>query len=140
MATRLPGIAEVCYMPAEHIPPYADMAAMAGASVEVFYPVTTIAIEGEAECSASMTNENNGQEETATLSFRTVEELPHDYALAILIRDVNGQWWLLGAREAPGIKLTRERSLGTPSGNAAVITYSAEYSGRRALVRCNLFR
>lgn len=138
--TKLPGIVEICHMPSKFLPAFVDMAVMAKAQVSVFYPVTTIEHIGDAECSATETNENNGMEESTTLSFRSLEFLPNELPLAFLVRDVNSQWWLIGAKEAPGVLIRREQSLGVPSGNAAVNNYTIEYTGKKSLIPCLLFR
>lgn len=118
----MPGIAEVWMMKAEDLQRGVIQSHIAGLEVTVLAPKQQLESFSDAACEVETSWENNAQKEKATLQFSTSSIVKQRKDLAWLIKDVTGQWWLLGSKEQPWPAMTVARNLGSPGSERAVRT------------------
>lgn len=130
---NMPGIVEVRHLKPEDVTPDVVSSFLAGVPAAVFADGTRVSLEGEPTCQAVEEHSNNGRIEKATLTFMTTEDVPRAGAVW-MIRQANGEWWLIGRREPvyPTVKVTT--NTGVPGGDRAVKTVTVEYQGFKALI------
>ena len=134
MKTSLPGISNIAVIGCEYLPEQVEMKALVGITTGVYESVTEICLSGAATCICESEYDNHAQVEKATLTFFSTDDLPVRRVLAFLILDANGQWWLLGHREAPYPTVRRSQHTGTPADERAIYTYEVSMIGRKALI------
>ena len=140
----LPGILNVWYVETRQLPD--DVIYRAVAGIPVAMPVQPISIyfKGEAVCEVEESYDNrsalgtlrsskNCQMEKAKLTFTTLDEVPTRLSLAFLIRTVNNEQYIIGAKERPYPTVKVSRSTGSPDGDAAARRYEVSFTGRKAL-------
>ena len=129
----LPGILNVWYVETRQLPD--DVIYRAVAGIPVAMPVQPISIffKGEAVCEVEESYDNNCQMEKAKLTFTTLDEVPTRLNLAFLIRTVNNELYIIGAKERPYPTVKVSRSTGSPDGDAAARRYEVSFTGRKAL-------
>ena len=129
----LPGILNVWYVETKELPDNVIYSAVAG--IPVAMPVQPISIffKGEAVCEVEESYDNNCQMEKAKLTFTALSEVPTRLHLAFLIRTVNDELYIIGAKERPYPTVKVSRSTGSPDGDAAARRYEVSFTGRKAL-------
>ena len=129
----LPGILNVWYVETKDLPD--DVIYRAVAGIPVAMPVQPISIffKGEAVCEVEESYDNNCQMEKAKLTFTAIDEVPTRLHLAFLIRTVNDELYIIGAKERPYPTVKVSRSTGSPDGDAAARRYEVSFTGRKAL-------
>lgn len=134
MKPSLPGISRIAYLGCVNVPEHIEMKSLVGIPSGVYDMITEICFSGTPTCVCESEYDNHAQVEKATLTFYSTDDLPIRHALAFLALDANGQWWLLGHREAPYPTIRRTQQTGTPADERAVYTYEVSLIGRKALI------
>ena len=130
---NLPGIVEVSYLDPSQISPGIIGKYLAGVPVSVFADGISMPLHGEVTCQAADEHSNNGRTERVTLTFMTVGDVPRE-PKAWLLRDANGNRWLIGSRERnwPVAKVTT--NTGVPGGDRAIQTVEVTHQAYKALI------
>lgn len=130
----MPGISEVWVMDADDIQSGVVQAHIAGLDVTVLARKRELMAFGDASCEVETSWENNAQKEKATLQFTTTSVVIPRKAMAWLIKDVTGQWWLMGSKERPWPTTTVGRNLGSPGDEKAARRVKATLESLVALI------
>lgn len=131
---KLPGIIALMWLKAENLPPHVREKYIAGLAVALGASGNMITIVDTAEAKATLTYDDNGLIDNATLEFMTSSPLPTDEDIVWVAQDADGQWWLMGARERnfPVVEVTR--ATGTPGGDPAVSKVKITHTAKIALI------
>jgi len=130
----LPGIMSVAYVPCESVQRHCDLKCLAKIPVQVFTTPTPIALKGQATCETVSQYDNNGRTEQTTLRFRSLTSLPTTRPLAFIVTDVNRRQFLIGLNEPPYPIIKSTRSIGTPSGDPAIIVHEVTFTALKSLI------
>ena len=138
--TRLPGIKKIYRVKHVALPEYVVERAVA--KLRIFLTgtdrkggnYTSVPFTGMPLVDVKQNWVNNSMVEQVTLTFRSLYEADVDTSTAWLIEDVNGDHWLIGAKEplypATAVSLTT----GEPGGNPAVYSYEVKWTAKKALL------
>lgn len=118
------------------LPADITLRALAGVPVGIFTTVNDICKIGEATCETEEQFDNNSQVEKATLTFRTLDELPTYRHLAFVIFTTNSDTFVIGTKELPYPTVKITRSTGTPDGEPSVRKYEVSFTAKKSLVLC----
>ncbi len=118
------------------LPADITLRALAGVPVGIFTTVYDICKIGEATCETEEQFDNNSQVEKATLTFRTLDELPTYRHLAFVIFTTNSDTFVIGTKELPYPTVKITRSTGTPDGEPSVRKYEVSFTAKKSLVLC----
>lgn len=120
----LPGIFKIGFLECSKLAPQLALKSIAGVPIAILTDITNVFFSGVPTCEAVSDNDNNGRSEKTTLKFITTQKIPEDRPLAFVIHCVNGQIFLVGAKERPFPIVKITNNTGTASGN--VSAYSVE--------------
>ena len=132
----LPGIQKVWYIPCNRLPDDVVYRAVAGIPISLQETPTIITLNGEAVCEVEQSFDNNSYIEKAKLQFLTLDDVPADQHPAFVIKTVNNELYLLGAKERPYPTDKITSSTGQPDGDASVRKYEVSFTARKALALC----
>lgn len=133
----LPGITYLGYVEAESIDEDIMYMYICGIRVALNnLDITEIKFFGNPTCDAASSYNKNGRVELATLKFDTLKDLPLHKHLAFVIRDSNGQGYIIGQHEKPRPAVKVTHNTGSPNGEAAVLSYEVTLYGKKALIPC----
>ena len=118
------------------LPADITLRALAGVPVGIFTSLNDICKVGEATCETEEQFDNNSQVEKATLTFRTLDELPTYRHLAFVIFTTNSDTFVIGTKELPYPTVKITRSTGTPDGEPSVRKYEVSFTAKKSLVLC----
>lgn len=130
----MPGISEVWVMDADDIQSGVVQAHIAGLDVTVLARKRELMAFSDASCEVETSWEDNAQKEKATLQFTTTSVVIPSKAMAWLIKDATGQWWLMGSKERPWPTTTVGRNLGSPGNEKAARRVKATLESLVALI------
>lgn len=136
MKQSLPGIKRIAFVDCSLLPADITLRALAGVPVGIFTTVNDICKIGEATCETEEQFDNNSQVEKATLTFRTLDELPTYRHLAFVIFTTNSDTFVIGTKELPYPTVKITRSTGTPDGEPSVRKYEVSFTAKKSLVLC----
>lgn len=136
MKQSLPGIKRIAFVDCSLLPADITLRALAGVPVGIFTTVNDICKIGEATCETEEQFDNNSQLEKATLTFRTLDELPTYRHLAFVIYTTNGDTFVIGTKELPYPTVKLTSSTGTPEGEPSVRKYEVSFTNKKSLVLC----
>ena len=98
----------------------------------------SITMKGVTVCEVEQSYDNNSYIEKAKLTFLTLDDVPTDQHPAFVIRTVNDEYYVIGAKERPYPTLKITRSTGQPDGDASVRKYEVSFTAKKALALCNV--
>lgn len=136
MKQSLPGIKRIAFVDCSLLPADITLRALAGVPVGIFTSLNDICKVGEATCETEEQFDNNSQVEKATLTFRTLDELPTYRHLAFVIFTTNSDTFVIGTKELPYPTVKITRSTGTPDGEPSVRKYEVSFTAKKSLVLC----
>ena len=134
----LPGIQQVWYISRSGLPDDVVYRSVAGIPVSVIEQPISITMKGEAVCEVEQSYDNNSYIEKAKLTFLTLDEVPTDQHPAFLFQTIEGDIYIIGAKERPYPTVKITRSTGQPDGDASVRKYEVSFSAKKALALCNV--
>lgn len=138
MQVSYPGIVSVGYLFADNLPANTMYHAQAGIPISLFLRPDDIPLSGTPDLIVESTNESNGTAESMTLTFSSTLRLPRLRAVAFVIKDANGQWWLIGQLEKPHPAVTGSKATGATDGEPAVTTYEVRQTAPICLKPCKM--
>ena len=134
----LPGIQQVWYILRDYLPDDVVYRSVAGIPIALEVEPDVIKMKGEAVCEVEQSYDNNSYIEKAKLTFLTLDDVPTDQHPAFVIRTVNDEYYVIGAKERPYPTVKITRSTGQPDGDASVRKYEVSFSAKKALALCSV--
>ena len=134
----LPGIQQVWYISRNGLPDDVVYRSVAGIPITLQEQPISITMKGEAVCEVEQSYDNNSYIEKAKLTFLTLDDVPTDQHPAFVIRTVNDEYYVIGAKERPYPTVKITRSTGQPDGDASVRKYEVSFSAKKALALCSV--
>ena len=134
----LPGIQYVWYISRDHLPDDVVYRSVAGIPITLEVEPDEIILKGEAVCEVEQSNDNNSYIEKAKLTFLTLDDVPTDQHPAFVIRTVNDEYYVIGAKERPYPTVKITRSTGQPDGDTSVRKYEVSFTAKKALALCSV--
>jgi len=130
----MPGIIKVKWIKAEQLAPHIIEKHIAGVPVALGSLGTELTLVDQGKAEGLRAYEQNGLASSASLEFKTLDEVPMDEDIAWAAQDASGQWWLMGTRERNYPIVEVSRSTGTPGGDPAVATVKVTHKAKIALI------
>jgi len=134
----LPGIQYVWYISRDHLPDDVVYRSVVGMSVSLMEQPISINMKGEAVCEVEQSIDNNSYIEKVKLTFLTLDDVPINQYPAFLFQTIDGDIYIMGAKERPYPTVKITRSTGQPDGDASVRKYEVTFTAKKALARCSV--
>ena len=134
----LPGITHVWYILRDYLPDDVVYRAVAGIPIALQNQPISISMKGSAICEVEKSFDNNSYIEKAKLTFMTLDDVPVDQHPAFVIQTVNGDRYVIGAKERPYPTVKITRSTGQLDGEPSVRKYEASFTAKKALALCSV--
>lgn len=132
----LPGITHVWYILSDNLPDDVVYRAVAGIPITFSELPISVDIKGNAHCEVEQSFDNNSYIEKVKLTFGTLDDVPTDQHPAFVIQTVDGDYYLIGAKERPYPTVKVTRSTGQPDGDPSVVKYEVSFTAKKALAVC----
>ena len=134
----LPGIQQVWHILRDNLPDDVVYRSVAGIPITLQEQPISITMKGEAVCEVEQSYDNNSYIEKAKLTFLTLDDVPTDQHPAFVIRTVNDEYYVIGAKERPYPTVKITRSTGQPDGDTSVRKYEVSFTAKKALALCSV--
>ena len=134
----LPGITNVWYIPHNDLPDDVVYRAVAGIPISLEVQPVSITMKGEATCEVEQSFDNNSYIEKVKLAFLTLDDVPTVNFPAFVIKTVDGDIYLMGAKERPYPTVKITRSSGALDGDPSVRKYEVSFTARKGLALCSV--
>ena len=134
----LPGIQHVWYISRDYLPDDVIYRSVVGMSVSLMEQPISINMKGEAVCEVEQSIDNNSYIEKVKLTFLTLDDVPINQYPAFLFQTIDGDIYIMGAKERPYPTVKITRSTGQPDGDASVRKYEVTFTAKKALARCSV--
>lgn len=134
----LPGITHVWYVLREFLPDDVVYRAVAGIPVSLLHAPTSINMKGDAICEVDQSFDNNSYIEKTKLTFYTLDDVPTDQHPAFVIQTVDGDIYVIGAKERPYPTVKISRTTGQLDGDPSVRKYEVSFTAKKALALCSV--
>ncbi len=134
----LPGITKAWYIQRNYLPDDVVYRSVAGIPVTLQEQPISINLKGEAICEVEQSFDNNSYIEKSKLTFLTLDEVPTDQHPAFVIETVDGDKYVIGAKERPYPTVKITRSTGQPDGDPSVRKYEVSFTAKKALALCSV--
>ena len=129
----LPGITHVWYIQRDYLPDDVVYRAVAGIPITLSEQPISITMKGEAFCEVEQSFDNNSYIEKSKLTFLTLDDVPTDLHPAFVIETVDGDVYVIGAKERPYPTVKIIRTTGQPDGDPSVKKYEVSFTAKKAL-------
>ena len=134
----LPGIRNVWYISRDYLPDDVVYRSVVGMSITLLEQPISINLKGEAVCEVEQSIDNNSYIEKVKLTFLTLDDVPINQYPAFLFQTIDGDIYIMGAKERPYPTVKITRSTGQPDGDASVRKYEVTFTAKKALARCSV--
>ena len=134
----LPGINKAWYIQRDYLPDDVVYRSVAGIPVVLQEKPISINLKGEAICEVEQSFDNNSYIEKSKLTLYTLDEVPTGQHPAFVIETVDGDNYVIGAKERPYPSVKVTRSTGQPDGDPSVRKYEVSFTAKKALALCNV--
>ena len=134
----LPGITKAWYIQRNYLPDDVIYRSVAGIPVTLQEQPISINLKGEAICEVEQSFDNNSYIEKSKLTLYTLDEVSTDQHPAFVIETVDGDKYVIGAKERPYPTVKITRSTGQPDGDPSVRKYEVSFTAKKALALCNV--
>ena len=134
----LPGITKAWYIQRDYLPDDVVYRSVAGIPVTLQEQPIIINLKGEAICEVEQSFDNNSYIEKSKLTLYTLDEVPTGQHPAFVIETVDGDKYVIGAKERPYPTVKITRSTGQPDGDPSVRKYEVSFTAKKALALCNV--
>lgn len=135
---KLPGIMAIGYVRGCQLQRQMMMKSLAGLPVGIMTDITPINFVGTPTCEAASDYDNGGRIEKTTLKFLTNDNIQLHYDIAFVVKDTNGQTFVIGAKEKPHPIIRKNIYTGEPNGEPAVFSYEVTLYAQRSLIPCSI--
>ena len=126
------------YISRDYLPDDVIYRSVVGMSITLLEQPIRINLKGEAICEVEQSIDNNSYIEKVKLTFLTLDDVPLDQYPAFLFQTIDGDIYLIGAKERPYPTVKITRSTGQPDGDASVRKYEVSFTAKKALARCGV--
>lgn len=126
------------YISRDYLPDDVIYRSVVGMSITLLEQPIRINLKGEAICEVEQSIDNNSYIEKVKLTFLTLDDVPINQYPAFLFQTIDGDIYLLGAKERPYPTVKITRSTGQPDGDASVRKYEVSFTAKKALARCSV--
>ena len=126
------------YILRDYLPDDVVYRSVAGIPITLQEQPISITMKGEAVCEVEQSYDNNSYIEKAKLTFLTLDDVPTDQHPAFVIRTVNDEYYVIGAKERPYPTVKITRSTGQPDGDTSVRKYEVSFTAKKALALCSV--
>lgn len=133
----LPGITHVWYIQRDYLPDDVVYRAVAGIPITLSEQPISITMKGETFCEVEQSFDNNSYIEKSKLTFLTLDDVPTDQHPAFVIQTVDGDVYVIGAKERPYPTVKIIRSTGQLDGDPSVRKYEVSFTAKKALAPCD---
>ena len=133
----LPGITHVWYIQRDYLPDDVVYRAVAGIPITLSEQPVSITMKGETFCEVEQSFDNNSYIEKSKLTFLTLDDVPTDQHPAFVIQTVDGDVYVIGAKERPYPTVKIIRSTGLLDGDPSVRKYEVSFTAKKALAPCD---
>ena len=133
----LPGITKVWYILRDYLPDDVVYRAVAGIPITLSEQPISITMKGETFCEVEQSFDNNSYIEKSKLTFLTLDDVPTDQHPAFVIQTVDGDVYVIGAKERPYPTVKIIRSTGQLDGDPSVRKYEVSFTAKKALAPCD---
>ena len=134
----LPGITKVWYILRDYLPDDVVYRAVAGIPITLSEQPISITMKGETFCEVEQSFDNNSYIEKSKLTFLTLDDVPTDQHPAFVIQTVDGDVYVIGAKERPYPTVKIIRSTGQLDGDPSVRKYEVSFTAKKALALCEI--
>ena len=134
----LPGINKAWYIQRDYLPDDVVYRSVAGIPVVLQEKPISINLKGEAICEVEQSFDNNSYIEKSKLTLYTLDEVPTGQHPAFVIETVDGDNYVIGAKERPYPTVKITRSTGQPDGDPSVRKYEVSFTAKKALALCSV--
>ena len=134
----LPGITHVWYILRDYLPDDVVYRAVAGIPISFDGQPTEVNLKGSAICEVEQSFDNNSYIEKTKLAFLSLDDVPVDQHPAFVIQTVNGDRYVIGAKERPYPTVKITRSTGQLDGEPAVRKYEVSFTAKKAMALCSV--
>lgn len=134
----LPGINKAWYIQRDYLPDDVVYRSVAGIPVVLQEKPISINLKGEAICEVEQSFDNNSYIEKSKLTLYTLDEVPTGQHPAFVIETVDGDNYVIGAKERPYPTVKITRSTGQPDGDPSVRKYEVSFTAKKALALCTV--
>jgi hypothetical protein len=134
----LPGITKAWYIQRNYLPDDVVYRSVAGIPVTLKEQPISINLKGEAICEVEQSFDNNSYIEKSKLTLYTLDEVPTDQHPAFLFQTIEGDIYIIGAKERPYPTVKITRSTGQPDGDTSVRKYEVSFTAKKALALCSV--
>lgn len=134
----LPGITHIWYILRDYLPNDVVYRAVAGIPVSLLEQPISISMKGSAICEVEQSFDNNSYIEKAKLTFMTLDDVPVDQHPAFVIQTVDGDIYVIGAKERPYPTVKNTRFTGQLDGEPSVRKYEVSFTAKKALASCDM--
>ncbi len=135
MKQSLPSIVAISYIPCSSLAPNITEKFIAHLPIGIYPLPTAIEHYGNASCEAEQEYDNNGYVEKTVLQFTTTEDISHYPPLAFVIKDAEGQSYIIGTKEKPYPMMEVTRSIDKETN---IYSYKVTFTRRKSLVPCSV--
>ena len=134
----LPGITKVWFILRDYLPDDVVYRAVAGIPVSLQEQPISVTLKGSAMCEVDQSFDNNSYIEKTKLTFYTLDAVPTDQHPAFVIQTVDGNIYVIGAKERPYPTVKISRTTGQLDGDPSVRKYEVSFTARKALALCSV--
>ena len=134
MKQNLPGIIAIGYKRQSTLPADAVYRALSGLLPNILQSPTEVDFIGVPTAEVEESYDNRASSEKVTLKFQSSNDIPTT-GIGFIVKTVENEKFLIGTFEKSAV-VKRERSTGTPSGDAAVSSYTVTFEEKKALIPC----
>ena len=134
----LPGITHVWYILRDYLPDDVIYRAVAGIPIALQNQPISISMKGSAICEVEQSFDNNSYIEKTKLAFLSLDDVSTDQHPAFVIQTVNGDRYVIGAKERPFPTVKITRSTGQLDGEPSVRKYEVSFTAKKALALCSV--
>lgn len=130
----LPGIFKIGFLECSKLAPQLALKSIAGVPIAILTDITNIKFSGEPTCEAVSDINNNGRVEKTTLKFVTTQKIPDNLHLAFVVQCVNGENYIMGAKEPPFPIIKITKVTGTASGDVSAFSVEITHTAIKSLL------
>ncbi len=134
----LPGITKAWYIQRDYLPDDVVYRSVAGIPVTLQEQPISINLKGEAICEVEQSFDNNSYIEKSKLTLYALDDVPTYQHPAFVIETVDGDKYVIGAKERPYPTVKITRSTGQPDGDPSVRKYEVSFTAKKALALCSV--